>query len=176
MKCKDCTCCRQGWFKSQPDKYVCIGVKTPFVIEDINSECAVYSKKNEVNKENEIWSWNETYSDDWTHGTFDSREEAIEDALATKKHYDTKLDTIKIGKCEFIPLRTDIDPDRVMEDLNELYCDETGCDYYIYEGVTNEQSQWLEDKLSDIMVEFHNMIGLKPCWFRVIEEEEIKLC
>ena len=36
MKCKDCASCKKGWFKSSPDEYVCIGVKNPFVINDIN--------------------------------------------------------------------------------------------------------------------------------------------
>ena len=126
--------------------------------------------------ENEIWSWNETYSDDWFHGIFSSKKEAIEDAISTQKFYKTNFDKIKVGKCEFVPLRTDVDPDRVLEDLDELYCDETGCEDYIYEGVTDEQRQWLEDKLSEVMVEFHNMIGLNPCWFEVVEQEEIDLC
>lgn len=128
----------------------------------------------------EIWSWNEMDNENWSHGTFDSREEAIEDALAdienVKRILCTDTPTIYLGKCEYIPLRTDLDPDRVMEYLDEAYCDDSGCDYYIYEGVTDEQRQWLEDKLSDVMVEFHKIIGLKPCWFRVVEQEEIDLC
>ena len=47
MKCKDCSSCRKGYFKSKPDKYVCIGVKEPFVIEDINNECTEYLEKKE---------------------------------------------------------------------------------------------------------------------------------
>jgi hypothetical protein len=42
MKCKDCRSCKKGWFKSEPDQYVCIGVKHPFVISDINKECTEY--------------------------------------------------------------------------------------------------------------------------------------
>lgn len=175
MKCRYCNACQKGYFKSQPDKYVCIGVPEPFVIEDVNSFCAEYPKKNE-----EIWSWNETDDESWSHGTFDSREEAIEDALGNieeiKSYLETDTPTIYLGKCEYVPLRTDLDPDRAMEYLDEAYCDDSGCDYYIYEGVTDEQRQWLEDKLSDVMVEFHKMIGLKPCWFRVVEQEEIDLC
>lgn len=45
MKCRDCDCCRLGYFKSNPDKYVCIGVKNPFVINDINVECTEYPEK-----------------------------------------------------------------------------------------------------------------------------------
>ena len=119
-------------------------------------------------------------NENWSHGVFYSREEAIEDALAdienVKRILCTDTPTIYLGKCEYIPLRSDLDPDRAMEYLDEAYCDDSGCDYYIYEGVTDKQRQWLENKLSDVMVEFHKMIGLKPCWFTVVEQEEIDLC
>lgn len=45
MKCKECHCCRLGWFKSKPSEYVCIGVKVPFVIKNINNECTEYDYK-----------------------------------------------------------------------------------------------------------------------------------
>lgn len=38
MKCKDCRCSRLGFFASEPLDYVCIGVKHPFIIEDINKD------------------------------------------------------------------------------------------------------------------------------------------
>ena len=128
----------------------------------------------------EIWSWNETDDESWSHGTFDSREEAIEDALGNieeiKSYLETDTPTIYLGKCEYVPLPTSVDSERILFDLDEEYCSETGCENYIYEGVTDEQTKWLEDKLSDLMIEFHKMIGLKPCWFRVVEQEEINLC
>ena len=45
MKCKDCFACRKGYFESKPQAYVCIGVKEPFVIYDINVECTEYPEK-----------------------------------------------------------------------------------------------------------------------------------
>ena len=48
MKCKECKSCMKGYFTSAPDKYVCIGVKNPFIINDINHECTEY--KNTVKK------------------------------------------------------------------------------------------------------------------------------
>ena len=42
MKCKDCHACCKGYFESKPQAYVCIGVKEPFVINDINVECTEY--------------------------------------------------------------------------------------------------------------------------------------
>ena len=41
-KCKECTCCKKGWFSSRPYDYVCIGVPEPFIIRDINVECTEY--------------------------------------------------------------------------------------------------------------------------------------
>ena len=42
MKCRECECCHKGWFESKPDAYVCIGVKEPFVINNINHEYTEY--------------------------------------------------------------------------------------------------------------------------------------
>ena len=46
MKCMDCDCCRKGFFESKPEVYVCIGVKEPFVIDNIEKECTEYPEKN----------------------------------------------------------------------------------------------------------------------------------
>lgn len=127
----------------------------------------------------ELWSWNESDSDTWTHGTFDTKKEAIQDALgcidSIKRSLSTDNPTVYIGQCELLPLRTDPDPYRIMEELDEAYCDDTGCDYYIYEDVTDEQRKWLEDKLSDLIKEFHEKIGLNPSWFEVVTMEEVSL-
>lgn len=42
MKCKECPSCRKGWFEHKPKAYVCIGVKWPFVIDNIDRECTEY--------------------------------------------------------------------------------------------------------------------------------------
>ena len=73
-------------------------------------------------------------------------------------------------------LPTSIDSERILFDLDEQYCSETGCDTYIYEDVTDEQTKWLEDKLSDLMLEFYARTGLKSNWFTVIEQKKIDLC
>lgn len=48
MKCKDCGSCEKGWFPSRPYDYVCIGVKYPFVIDDIDVECTEYEDKHNM--------------------------------------------------------------------------------------------------------------------------------
>lgn len=45
MKCRDCTSRKKGWFSSNPNEYVCIGVKEPFTINNINAECTKYEDK-----------------------------------------------------------------------------------------------------------------------------------
>lgn len=175
MKCKDCNACQKGFFESQPDKYVCVGVKEPFIINDIESFCTEYSNHNNE----KLWSWNENDDENWTHGIFHTKEEAIQDALGCKEWIERNLSTnnpvIYVGECEIVPLRTDPDPDRIMEELDQAYCDDSGCDTYIYDGVTDEERKWLEDKLSELMFEFHRKIGLNPGWFKVVTMEEVNL-
>lgn len=68
-----------------------------------------------------FWSWNETDNETWTHGTFNTKEEAIDDALGCRKWIERTLSTdnpiIYLGECELIPLRTDVDPDRIMNSI-----------------------------------------------------------
>lgn len=45
MRCIECKACAKGWFPSKPSAYVCIGVREPFVISDINHECTEYPEK-----------------------------------------------------------------------------------------------------------------------------------
>ena len=49
MKCKNCSACHKGYFKSKPDDYVCTGVCEPFVISNIDNECTEYPEKNKEN-------------------------------------------------------------------------------------------------------------------------------
>lgn len=54
MICKKCDACKKGYFKSQPDAYVCTGVKNPFVIKNINSQCSEYKRTDVVKKQEKI--------------------------------------------------------------------------------------------------------------------------
>ena len=97
MKCKNCSACHKGYFKSKPDDYVCTGVCEPFVIRNINNECTEYKDL----KESELWSWNEVDDDTWTHGTFNSREDALNDAICSiddiSSYLETDTPTIYLG-------------------------------------------------------------------------------
>lgn len=132
-----------------------------------------------MDKDIELWSWNATACDDWMNGIFDTKEEAIQDALKNIREIryiqKTYTPTIILGKCEYVPLRTDVDVERVLEYLDEEYCEDTGCENYIYEGVTDEQFKWLENKFSEVMEEFHKMAKINPGWFNVTDIKEIDL-
>ena len=167
MCCFDCT---NFTVCENPCEYAFIN---NFTRNNYKGKCKFYQNE-------ELWSWNEVDDEAWSHGTFDSREEAIEDALCNieeiKSYLETDTPTIYVGRCKYTPLPTSVDSERILWDLDEQYADETGCENYIYEGVTDEQTKWLEDKLSDLMIEFHKKIGLSSCWFNVVEQEEIDLC
>ena len=132
-----------------------------------------------MDKYTEFWSWNEEDDNIWIHGKFKSREEALKDAINSiediKENLCSDIPIIYIGKCEDVPLRTDVDVERVLEYLDEAYCSDTGCENYIYESVTDEQFEWLENKFSEVMEEFHKMVGINPGWFNVTDMEEIDL-
>lgn len=145
------------------------------------AEPILKSELEDSEEQKEIWAWNLTGNvDDWT-GVFYSREEAIQDAIDTINWWNNNMNqpkehmTIVLGECEFIPLRTDVDPDMVMEYLDELYADETGSEDYIYDGVSDEDRKWLDNQLSTLMHKFHKRIGLKGSWFKVFTEEKINL-
>lgn len=172
MKCKNCTSCKKGYYKSNPNAYVCISACRPFFIQDIDKECSVYK-----DLEPELWSWNEMDDEIWIHGTFHSKEEAIKDAVSSLKAGIIDTSVIYLGKCEYVPLRTDVDVEKVLEELDEAYYEDTCCEAadYLYENVTDEQFQWLQNKFSEIMKEFHKKINLEPGWFNVTNVEKVDL-
>ena len=47
MKCSECNSCVKGFFNNQPELYACIGVKHPYIIRDVNQECAEYPELRE---------------------------------------------------------------------------------------------------------------------------------
>ncbi len=116
-----------------------------------------------------MFTWNKEQSEYWNNALFDTREEAIKEAI-----YCGYLD-FYIGETETIPLRTDASVDRILEELDQNYCNESGCDYNIYEGVLEKDIKWLEKKLSKTIKKFHKRANIKPNWYTVFSEEHIVL-
>lgn len=98
MKCKNCNCCKIGYFKSKPDVYVCIGVKEPFIIIDTNVECTEYPEyKFNVEYQNEIIAFanylkeNSCFYDIDNYHSFraidiDNLDNFVEEFLKSKQH------------------------------------------------------------------------------------------
>lgn len=80
MKCKDCDCCKQGWFKSRPELYACIGVKHPFVIDNIEQECTEYSWTSQP-KKTDVYIKQEPYVND--EGIYVPINEYVKEGCAT---------------------------------------------------------------------------------------------
>ena len=45
MTCRECSSAKKGYFASKPDEWVCIGVKHPFIISDMDKECTEYPER-----------------------------------------------------------------------------------------------------------------------------------
>lgn len=85
MKCKDCSYCEKGWYKSAPNEYVCIGTKEPFVIMNVDSECTVYPEPNHTNV-----SYNDTMNtaEMWIKAQKDGKTyECVDGDMAYSKKY-----------------------------------------------------------------------------------------
>lgn len=84
MKCIECDCCKLVL----PDKYICIGVKEPFMIEDVNAVCTEYAHYMEIEKEG-ILAFN-----------FTNQPLYVDDVVVYLKNERTGSSTIR--KCKFI--------------------------------------------------------------------------
>lgn len=114
----------------------------------------------------------------WDHGVFTSRQEAIEDALLDKKAYhisDEEMSLIKVAKCQIPTLPTYVSSEDILDELSERFCIETGSEEDLYDGVPDEDIEWLEDKLSELMCEFNKRIKLRPHYYSVMDEEVVDL-
>lgn len=155
----------------------CRRTKDKLVISTINSIYTLKLVKDEEPAE-ELWSWKETCTDTWSSGLFSSRTEAIENAYKTKQAFnisDDQMSIIDVAKCEYAALPTYVSTDTILDELNEKYLCETGDDRYLYDGVLDNDLEWLEDKLSGLINEFHKRIDLKPYYFFINEQEQVDL-
>ena len=80
MKYKYCDCCKQGYFKSSPNLYVCTRVNRPFLIENIEQECPKYYWTNITNK-SDVYIKQEPYVND--KGIYVPLDEYVQEGRAT---------------------------------------------------------------------------------------------
>ena len=88
MKCINCDYCKKGWYKVEPEKYVCIGVKHPFIISDINKECTEYQ-------------WNEIKTGE-AHGSEPAKAFVDDDGIYVPSTVDSRYHTMLISRDLFV--------------------------------------------------------------------------
>jgi len=119
------------------------------------------------------WTFNETEDGLWSNEMFDTKEEAIEGA----KDYleDEALQVMYIGQCVTISLPTYIDVDSIFDRLSDQYAEECyEYDDYLFDDVTKKDSDWLEDKMGNLMKEFYEKIKLESTQYTIEHIEEIR--
>ena len=60
MTCRECSSAKKGYFASDPNKWVCTGVKEPFIINDLDVECTEYEERRDI-VVNLVLGWSETW-------------------------------------------------------------------------------------------------------------------
>lgn len=118
-----------------------------------------------------MWVWNEKSDDHW-HDGYETKEETINEAMKMAEAYG--FNEFYVGECcdmiHFEPKVEDI-----LWKLGERFHDDSGCDYYIYDGVGEGHIKWLENKLKEIFDEFHKRAGIDLSWCKVINVELINV-
>lgn len=121
--------------------------------------------------ENKQWSWNYCNNEYWNHDGFDTKEEAILDA---QENYEVKDRDIDVGQCKLASLPTYIDADNLFEKLNNQYGEDLSeYDQYLFDSVTDEQREELENELSDVMLKFYEKVGIKSNWYTIYNSHTV---
>ena len=121
------------------------------------------------------WSYNRPNDEVWNCGLFDTREEAVKEAIWYGKEYGYK--EMEVGVCTLLPLPCYVDIDDILENLNQQYEEDAGeiYDDDLYSDVVKEDSDWLEEELSKVIHEFHKRAGVKSKWYTVANIQRVKV-
>lgn len=121
------------------------------------------------------WSFNISNDEFWNKGLFDTKEEAEKEAVEYGKKYGCS--EMEVGMCTLLPLPVYVDPDDILERLNEQYAEDAGGEYDddIYEDVKKEDLDWFEEEMSRIVHEFHKRADIKSIWYTVTNIHGIKI-
>lgn len=121
-----------------------------------------------------MWFWRYEEDDEYQSVGFDTRKEAIDDAVKTAKNSGSH-DRIAILQCNEIPMPTHISAEDVLNKLDEQFSSEHDSENYLYEGLINEAYEWLENELSNIMLRFNEIANLHTNRYEIISQEFVDL-
>lgn len=128
-----------------------------------------------VQNEDIKWSYAGPNCEDWNRGVFDTLGEADKEALVYGK--ERGYTEVLIGRCQMLPLPVCVDSEDILNRLNEQYADEAGSDYEgdLYEGVSQEDLDWLEEELSKVVQKFHERVNIQSSWYSVLSTSVLEI-
>lgn len=82
-----------------------------------------------------------------------------------------------IGLCTYIQLPDYVDVEKILEELNEQYQENTKGNYeeYLYLSITKEDFRWLEETLRQVIQQFHRRANIKSEYCIVEKMYTIKI-
>lgn len=109
---------------------------------------------------NKKWSYNHL-KETWGNELFETRSAAEREALKYAKK--EGLNVMHIGLCTYIQLPDYVDVEKILEELNEQYQENTEGNYeeYLYLSITKEDFRWLEETLRQVIQQFHRRANIK---------------
>jgi len=121
------------------------------------------------------WSFNKSDDEYWNNDVFDTKEEAEKAAVEHGK--ENGYTEIDVGMCAYLPLPCYVDPDDILERLNEQYAEDAGGEYDddLYSDVKKEDLDWLEEEMSKVVQEFHKRADIKSIWYTVTNIHSIEI-
>jgi hypothetical protein len=116
--------------------------------------------------------WCYSFNEENFEGDFETKEQAIEEAIWYYKDYEKDQDFIWIGQTKNISLGVNIDS--IIEDLSEEAYDEAGeyAEDYLSD-VTLSHQKVLEERLNEVMVAWMKEFKYEPNFWAVTNVEKI---
>lgn len=125
---------------------------------------------------NKKWSYSYSHSKEaWGNELFETRSAAEREALKYAKN--NNLNEMYIGLCGYVQLPDCVDVEKILEELNEQYQEDTEGNYeeYLYLSITKEDFQWLEETLRQVIQQFHRRANIKSEYCIVEKMYTIKI-
>lgn len=118
--------------------------------------------------------WCYSFNKENYEGYFETREQAIEEAIYYYKDNEEDQDFIWIGQTKNISLGVNVD--RIIEDLGEEAYDEAGeyAEDYLSDVTLNHQSI-LEDRLNKVLIAWTKEFKYEPNFWTVTNTEKIEV-
>lgn len=119
-------------------------------------------------------TWCYSFNEENFHGEFDSKQDAISEALELYKQEGEEGDFIWIGRC--VPVTLTVDSDSVLEELSEragYQVGEIACGYL--DDVKKEHMNVLDERLTSIVKDWMKEFQYEPHFWGVADVERISV-